>query len=105
MRWPIASSCPFTTGSSVIRPTPSTAHSGQLMIGVNASMPAMPRFEMVKVPPLISSTDRRRALARSARSRVRSANSGNASFAASRTTGTTSPASVSTANPMFTDSG
>ena len=39
---------------AAIRPTPRIAHSGGLMIGVNASMPNAPRFVTVKLPPCMS---------------------------------------------------
>ena len=45
----------MTTGFDTIRPIPRIAHSGRLMIGVNASMPYIPRLVSVNVPPVSSS--------------------------------------------------
>ena len=44
-----------TQGCFAIRPNPRMAHCEALMMGVNASTPYAPRFEIVKVPPCNSS--------------------------------------------------
>ncbi len=71
------------------------------MIGVNASTPKDPRFVTVKVPPCISAAVSRPWRARSARSCARAATSRKLNSGTSRMTGTSSPASVSTAMPTW----
>ena len=58
---------PAQTGCVLMRPTPRIAHSGRLMIGVNASMPYIPRLVSVKVLPANSSGVHLPPRARSAR--------------------------------------
>ncbi len=83
------------------RDTPRMATCGQLTMGVKAVPPMPPRLEMVNVPPCISSGLSLRSRARALRSPSSAASSMTPLRSTSRITGTTSPAGVSTATPMW----
>ena len=92
----------MTTGFSTMVFTPSIATSGWFMMGEKLSMPYMPRFVMVKVPPLRRSMGRPPVLARFASSLTSAEISRRPFLSASRTFGTTRPLSSATATPMLT---
>ena len=79
---------------------PRTADWGGFKIGVDNKEPNIPPFEMVKVPPCISSIDNLPSLAFSEYSVIFNSISAIERFPASLTTGTTRPLSVETATPI-----
>ena len=78
------------------------ATSGPLTMGVKATPPIPPTLVTVKLAPCMSWRANFRARARSARSAISVAISRVVFRSASRTTGTKSPCSVSTATPTWT---
>ena len=77
------------------------ATSGALTTGVKPVPPTAPRLDTVKLPPCSSSGLRRRSRAAVAKRVISSVNAKAPNAPASRTTGTMSPSSVSTAMPMW----
>ena len=80
-----------TTGRRMMASVERIATCGWLMIGAVSTEPAEPLFEMVNVPPWISSGLSLRALARAARSLISRAMARSRLVSASRTTGTSRP--------------
>ena len=72
------------------------------MIGVDISEPNTPPFEMVKVPPFISSIFSVPSLARLPKSPIVFSISATAHLSALRITGTTRPSGATTATEMST---
>jgi len=70
-------------------------------MGLNVFTLNMPRFEIVNVPPLTSSSERRRCFAFSVKSLRHTAISRRDFSSALRITGTIKPSSIATATPMF----
>src|ERR1017187_5725102 len=91
-----------TTGFFSVLETARMALSPGLMIAVKFSTSSMPIFEMVNVPPLISSGVSFPVRAFSASVRACWLSSASDSSSAFRTTGTTNPCSSETASPRLT---
>ena len=87
------------TGCSLTWPTARIAACGGLSTAVKRSIPNMPRFEIVKVPPSRSSRRSLPSRARPTRSARAAAISAIVRRSASRTTGTISPFGAATAMP------
>ena len=87
----------LTTGRSSMRCMPSTADCGGLMIGVESNEPNTPPFEIVKVPPRISSIESVPSLAFLPKSAMVFSISAKLIASAERMTGTTSPLGADTA--------
>src|SRR5262249_51279269 len=96
--------CPSTaTTLSSTAPTARIAACGGLSTAMNRSMPYIPRFEIVNVPPSRSPCCSLPARARSTRSARTFAISATLRRSAERMTGTTSPFGTATAMPTFAD--